>query len=128
MTPYLESKLANQLNYLLKIEKLYLRTDLSLPLAAELLNTNRTYLAEVVQKHFNTNFVDLINSHRIEEVQRLLKKAGSSRVHMGEIAEQAGFYSKSSFNLVFKRYTGTTPSQYRKMHRQIQNNMLASLN
>jgi AraC-like DNA-binding protein len=57
------------------------------------------------------SFSDLINKLRIEDVKQSLRQAVNSH-NMLDIAFAAGFNSKSSFNAVFKKHTGMTPSQY----------------
>jgi AraC-like DNA-binding protein len=59
------------------------------------------------------SFSDYINSLRIEEVKlSLLDK--SHKKSILEIAFEAGFNSKSTFNAVFKQSLGVTPSQFMK--------------
>ena len=36
------------------------------------------------------------------------------QIRINEVMYDVGFSSKSSFNTLFKRYTGQTPSQFRK--------------
>lgn len=57
------------------------------------------------------NFSDFINDLRIEDVKQSLRQATNSQ-NILDIAFEAGFNSKSSFNAVFKKHTGMTPSQY----------------
>ena len=61
------------------------------------------------------SFSDYINAMRIDEVKlALLEDSGDKNIL--EIAFNAGFSSKSTFNAVFKRHLGITPSQYLKNH------------
>lgn len=61
------------------------------------------------------SFSDYINSLRLEQVKPCLRnKQGNQSII--DIAFDAGFSSKSSFNAVFKRNTGMTPSQYLKQN------------
>jgi AraC-like DNA-binding protein len=59
-------------------------------------------------------FNDYINAMRIEDVQAMMRDdcAAGRRSRFLDLAYTAGFSSKSVFNAVFKRETGTTPSAY----------------
>lgn len=59
------------------------------------------------------SFSDYINAFRIAEVKQTISHAARQQTLL-DIAFEAGFSSKSSFNAVFKRHTGVTPSQYAK--------------
>ncbi len=71
-------------------------------------------LSQVINRHFDKNFFEFINSYRIEESKRLLTKEENAKVTMLEIMAQAGFNSKATFNTFFKKIVGMTPTQYRK--------------
>jgi len=71
-------------------------------------------LSQVINRHFNKNFFEFINSYRIEESMKLLTKEENAKVTMLEIMAQAGFNSKATFNTFFKKTVGMTPTQYRK--------------
>jgi AraC-like DNA-binding protein len=60
------------------------------------------------------NFNDLINGFRIEEVKTRLKAPGEAGRSVLEIAFDCGFNSKTSFNRTFKKFTGMTPSNFRR--------------
>lgn len=56
------------------------------------------------------SFADYINQLRINRVADMARTAPERTLL--DIAMDAGFSSKSSFNAVFKKHTGKTPSQY----------------
>ncbi|WP_082897008.1 helix-turn-helix domain-containing protein [Thalassotalea crassostreae] len=60
----------------------------------------------------NRNFCDYINSLRIAEVKKKLLAGNSDSASLLEIALASGFNSKSTFNAVFKKEQGKTPSQF----------------
>lgn len=64
-----------------------------------------------------SNFPKLLADYRIREVIRLMRDPANDRFTIEMIAEQAGFQSRTSFSLLFKKSTGLTPSQYLKMMR-----------
>ena len=75
-------------------------------------------LSQVINRHFNKNFFEFINSYRIEESKALLSKEENAKVTMLEVMAQAGFNSKATFNTFFKKVVGMTPTQYRKEQRE----------
>ena len=93
-------------------EKPYLEFDLTLKTLARRLTMQTRHLSQLINESLNQNFFDFINRYRVDTVKELLaQKTGDSIL---EIAYDSGFNSKSSFNLTFKKYTGETPSQFRK--------------
>lgn len=60
----------------------------------------------------NTSFNDYVNRLRVDAFKQLLEGPDRDRKSLMEIAFECGFNSKSSFNAIFKREVGMTPSQY----------------
>jgi AraC-like DNA-binding protein len=60
------------------------------------------------------NFFEFINRFRVEEVKTRIRQQRYRRASLLHIAHDCGFNSKSSFNAVFRRLTGVTPSEYRR--------------
>ncbi|HEX5664025.1 MAG TPA: helix-turn-helix domain-containing protein, partial [Xanthomonadaceae bacterium] len=56
-------------------------------------------------------FYEFVNLHRIEAVKRELLDGSRP---MLDLALEAGFSNKSTFNKVFKEHTGQTPSAFRR--------------
>jgi len=111
----LAKKLADDLSVLMSKEQLYKENDLKLETLAEKLKSNRHFVSQVINQHYKTNFFDFINANRIEEARRLLV-SDDHELNIIEIAYTVGYNNKVTFNTVFKRFTGVTPSEYRKQN------------
>jgi len=120
----LANKLAEELELLMSREQLYKENDLKLETLAEKLKSNRHFVSQVINQFYKTNFFDFINANRIDEAKRLLV-SDDHELNIIEIAYAVGYNNKVTFNTVFKRFTGTTPSEYRKQnHPQFKNERL----
>jgi len=95
-------------------EKVFLKADLTMKALAERLNVHYNHLSRIVNERYKQNFNDFINKYRIEEARKKLTDPSESKKTILEIAYDTGFYSKSVFNTAFKKFTGMTPSEYRK--------------
>ena len=72
------------------------------------------YLSDLINRSFNQNFFDFINTYRIEEAKKMLTHDTGGRRTVLEVLYDSGFNSKSAFNNAFKKYTGITPTEYRR--------------
>ena len=93
-------------------DKLYLDDSLSLPKLAKYLDTNVHKLSHLLNEEIGQNFFQFVNSYRVEEAKRLLLNDNSKQLNMVGIAFEAGFNSKSTFNLAFKKALGISPSEF----------------
>jgi AraC-like DNA-binding protein/multisubunit Na+/H+ antiporter MnhB subunit len=92
----------------------YLDPELTLTSLAKDLNMSRSQLSQLINVGFGDNFYDFVNKYRVEQVKKLMTDPQVKNFNMLGIALEAGFKSKSTFNLIFKRFTGLTPTEYRK--------------
>src|SRR5690606_1509690 len=95
-------------------EQPFLDPDINIETMARRLSLPERTLSRILNQHFGKNFFEFINEHRIEEAKRLLADPEKKDWNMLDILAEAGFSSKSTFNAIFKKYVGQTPSQYRK--------------
>ncbi|BDB57563.1 helix-turn-helix domain-containing protein [Flavobacterium ammonificans] len=98
----------------MEIDKLFLNGKLSIQDVSEKLNIPKQYISEVLNEHMNTNFQDFINEYRVEEFINRIKNDQNNQFTLLGIATEVGFNSKSSFNSIFKKFKGLTPTQFRK--------------
>jgi len=94
--------------------KPYLDPELTLTSLAEAVGIPRGQLSQVINDGVGDNFYDFVNKYRVEQVKMLMNDPAMKNFNMLGIALEAGFKSKSTFNLIFKRFTGLTPSEFRK--------------
>ena len=99
---------------LLEQDKPFLNPKLKISDLAFMMQLPSHQLSQVLNEGLNTNFYDLINQYRVEEIK---KRLGNPRYHhysILAIALDCGFNNKTTFNRVFKKYTGKTPSRFLK--------------
>jgi len=97
-------------DYFIK-EKPYLKVDLTLDEVASALDTNRSYLSQVVNSQYGKNFRNFINEYRVREFEFLVSRSNSNRFTLFAIAEKCGFKNKSTFHTAVVNHTGNTPKQ-----------------
>jgi AraC-like DNA-binding protein len=98
---------------LMASDKPFLSQDLTLQKLAERLKTSSHNLSEVINTRLHLSYYDFINQHRIEEFKNRLADPESERYNLLSIAFDSGFQSKGTFNSIFKKFTGMTPSEYK---------------
>lgn len=94
-----------------KKQALYRNSELTLVTLAEKVGVTVHQLSETLNQHGGKNFNQFINEYRVAEVCEQLDHKSEQKLI--DLALNAGFSSKSSFNAIFKKHTGQTPSQYR---------------
>jgi AraC-like DNA-binding protein len=92
----------------------WLDPDLTLEQLASQVKLRPKLLSHTINEGLGKNFFEFINQYRIEEAKRLLTDPADKRITVLEVLYQVGFNSKSSFNTVFKKQTGLTPSEFKK--------------
>jgi AraC-like DNA-binding protein len=95
-------------------EKPFLDGKLSLNDAAQYMDVSVNHLSQVINEQLGMTFFDFVNSFRVDEVKARLSSPDVKNFTLLGIAYDSGFNSKSSFNSIFKKFTGLTPSQFAK--------------
>jgi AraC-like DNA-binding protein len=97
----------------MEMHKPYLSHYLNLEQLANQLSMHPRALSVAIKINFQTNFYEFINSYRISEAKQLLEDHDKPNQTIIEILGDAGFNSKATFNSIFKKIVGMTPTQYR---------------
>ena len=88
--------------------------DLSLKwISSERMYLNETYLSKLFQKEVGQKFTAYLVQQRMMLAMRLMLRVPDAMIQ--SVAEQTGFGDNAQyFSIVFKKYTGMTPSEFRK--------------
>lgn len=103
-----------KLTEIMEKEKPYIDNELNLSQLSDAVGISTHNLTEIINTLGGKNFYDFVNSYRVEEVKQRISEKTSGNLTILAIGLESGFNSKSSFNSVFKKHTGMTPSEFRK--------------
>lgn len=81
---------------------------------ASMLGMSSDYIGRLFRNAKSISIAEYINKVRIEKAKELLESTNKS---INEIMDQIGFSNNSYFYILFKKYNGVTPSEYRKRSR-----------
>lgn len=96
-------------------EHWYKNGDLKLDSLAEVLAMTPHELSQLINLEYATNFSDFLNRHRVEALKQLLHDPEHQHKTVLELAIACGFNSKSALNRAFKKVTGVTPSEFKRI-------------
>ena len=102
-----ENSLLSRFQKLMVEEQMFLQPKLSIGEIAERLHTNKTYISKLVNNTYNLGFPELVNTLRVDYAEQYILNHRDAK--QDKIAEECGFLSASSFNIMFKKITGMTP-------------------
>ena len=98
------------------IQEHYSNAKLSLDIVASAVGISPTYLSALFKQNAEESFVSYLTRTRLWHAQRLLQ-TGDYRSY--EVAYMCGYDNATYFSTIFKRYTGISPSVYRKQRQSI---------
>ncbi len=96
------------------IDKNY-SSDIGLEAIADNFSTAPKYLSKLIKDKLGVNFTDYLAGLRITAAKKLLSETDLT---VSEIYEQVGFTNRNTFIRTFKKNTGLTPSDYRKLNKK----------
>jgi AraC-like DNA-binding protein len=100
------------------VDKLYLDANLTLEKLASALGCQKHKLSQVLNEQYHVSFNEFINQKRTAAARAVLSDINFNHLKIASIAYDSGFNSLSSFNSVFKKLEGVTPSQFRTISQQ----------
>ncbi|MFD2117983.1 response regulator [Paenibacillus yanchengensis] len=98
--------------------KAYIRdnymNDIRLTTVAEQFYMNPTYFSEFFKKETGRNYLEFLTHTRIEAAKKILIKHIELKTYL--VAERVGYQDSRYFSQVFRKYTGLTPTDFRKIY------------
>lgn len=114
MTEAAQALIASRLAERMAARRDHLESDLTLAELATRIGTSPQLLSQYLNHTLGLSFFDYVNGLRVAEVQGLLADPARGKVPVLDLAFEAGFNSKSTFNAAFRRVSGVTPSEWRR--------------
>lgn len=74
---------------------------------------SQTSICDLFRRNMKTSFMNYLTEKRIRRARQLLS---ATQMSIMEIAENTGYRDQYYFSRIFKKLTGLTPQQYRKLH------------
>ncbi len=108
-------ELKDKLLSVMQDERPYLDSEVDLNKIAQLLDISRHHASQIINEHFQVHFFDFVNNYRVEEAKKLLVEDKRISASVIDIAYQSGFNNRVSFYKAFKKFTGISPSEYKKL-------------
>jgi YesN/AraC family two-component response regulator len=99
-------------------DQIYKKQDISMAELAEMLDTNISYIYYALkQQGIEDNFSTFCNKYRIKHFKERINKGDYKQYTINFLYESSGFKHQSSFNKIFKKLEGITPSEYIAMRK-----------
>lgn len=90
----------------------YFTNHITLQMLADHLHMNKNYFCNLFKEKMNVTFWEHITNLRIEKAKQMLV-AGNEKIN--DIAIIVGYLNASHFGRIFKKATGVTPADYRRL-------------
>ncbi len=107
-------KLRKDMEILFEKDKIYLLKDLKISDVSNRLGTNRTYVSNIINRHYKVNFAGYVNNYRVNYARELLKDQPGIGVE--ELTDRSGFGSVNSLYRAFQSKENISLSRYRKKY------------
>jgi AraC-like DNA-binding protein len=102
------------LRHAMEADKLYLRSDLILPMLADRIGLPQKTISAVLNQHMHKSFNEFINAYRVAAFKEKILEPEANHLTIAGIALDCGFNSQATFQRTFRELTGKSPSEYRK--------------
>ena len=106
--------IVNKLDKVMREEKLFTKGDLKLQEVADALDIGVHALSQAINVSKGVKFTEYLSQLRVEEAIHLMRQKEYQDIKLLAVGIDAGFNNKTSFLNAFKKYTGKSPSEYRK--------------
>ena len=111
-----EKNKLKSLKALMRSGKPFLDPSLTLQDLSKKINISSRELSYLINHGEGISFFDFINKYRIQYAKDKIADSEDAKLTILEVMYASGFNSKSSFNTAFKKHSGYTPTQWKKIN------------
>ncbi len=110
----LESAFDREINPHVKAIKQYINKHLFETITLDMISSDvhlvDRYLCTLFKKHTGMTVIEYINAERIDAAKKLI---ATNDIPLYKVAEECGFTDYNNFSRTFKKFTGTSPGDYK---------------
>lgn len=110
----IDPRLVERVSTAMESDKLFLNPRLTVEEFAAHVHMPPRQVSLVIKHQFGCNFLEYVNRYRVETAKIGLADPSNRGESVLDIASKSGFNSKATFNRFFKRFSGFTPTEYRR--------------
>ncbi|MEM1217545.1 MAG: helix-turn-helix domain-containing protein [Bacteroidota bacterium] len=110
----ISSALLEQVRMVMEKQQLFLNPELTIKDFAQSVGYPMREVSQAINQGLGCSFIDFVNQYRVEAFKNLVADGETSHLSLLGLALESGFNSKSTFNRVFKKMEGISPSEYQK--------------
>ncbi len=93
-------------------EQLFLQPELTLQQFANHLQLSPRETSRLINQGLQVSFIDFVNQFRVQHFKQLVLQSNKKHLSLLGVALDSGFNSKATFNRVFKKMEGKSPSEF----------------
>lgn len=108
----LQKEIINKLKVEFEQKKIYLNSQLNIFDVVQVVGTNRTYISNIINQHYNVNFCSFVNNYRLIELEQVIIK--NPLISNEQLAEKCGFGSINSMKRAIASRTGHSITTWKK--------------
>jgi two-component system response regulator YesN len=86
--------------------------DISLEAIGKIVGLSPFYISKLFKEQLGINYIDFLTECRIEKAKKLMSDPEKS---LKEITYEVGYHDPNYFSKVFKKQSGVSPTEYRKI-------------
>lgn len=98
-------------NKAVRLLNLNIAKNITTDFLADKIGINKSYLQRIFKENTGKTIISYLNELRIKQAKKLLANKNFSVI---DVAFEVGFNNRQNFAVAFKKYTGTTPTEYRR--------------
>lgn len=114
VSPEFVEDVAEKIFTKLMIERKYRDPKYSAKQLSADIQVNSRHISAVISLRFQQNYSELVNRMRIYEAKYMLQDSNFEKMTMEDIAINVGFTTRQSFYVMFYKFCGMTPKEYRQ--------------
>ena len=107
-------KLFKKVTAMMELDEIFQDSNLTVEKVAQRLKISNRHLSSLIHIYKRMNFNSFVNEFRVEKAKQMMVQPEFENYTLIAIGKEVGFNSKTTYIHAFKKFSGVTPSLYKK--------------